>query len=137
MKGPQKRAKLIGIALTVIGSIAWTNSILSFVLSSRLAINAEMVLLYAGLALMRPGKHKVAHVLSILFLAGIVVLLIPITAFTVSPHISVSILGENFDPTSEIALGFIVLITGSYIATLGWLIALLKKDLRFESDQRP
>jgi hypothetical protein len=133
MKSAQQRIRLIGLILTILGAIAWVNSIASFVVTSSLSINAEMVLLFAGMALLRPNTYKAVHVLAIVFLAGIVVLLIPITAFTISPRVNVSIFGESYDPTSTFAILFIITITAAYVATIGWLFALLRKDLRYES----
>ena len=133
MKSAQRRIRIIGLILTFVGAIAWINTIASFIITSRLTVNAEMVLLFAGMALLQPNAFKSTHVLAIIFMAGIVVLLIPITAFTISPNITVSIFGEEYQPTSMFALTFIIVITGSYVITLGWLFALLSKDLRYES----
>jgi len=133
MKSAQRRIRIIGLILTFVGAIAWINTIASFIITSRLTVNAEMVLLFAGMALLQPNAFKSTHVLAIIFMAGIVVLLIPITAFTISPNITVSVFGEEYQPTSMFALTFIIVITGSYVITLGWLFALLSKDLRYES----
>ena len=133
MKPTQHRVRIIGIILTIVGGIAWTNSIASFVISSKLILNAEMVLLFAGIAVLRPNTCKSAHVLSIIFLAGIVVLLIPITAFTISPHVSVSLFGEHYLPDSALGIAIIMAITSAYIGTLAWIFALLKKDLTYDS----
>lgn len=133
MQSAQYRVRFIGIVLTIIGAIAWANSLATFVVSSRLAINAEMVLLFAGLAVLRPDTRKTTHVFAIIFLAGIVVLLIPITAFTIAPTFNVSMFGEQFQPTSTIGLVFILTVTSAYIGTLAWLFALLKRDLRYET----
>lgn len=132
MKTTQRRIRLIAGGLLLVGAIAWINTIATFILTSDLIINAELILLFAGMGLLRQNGRRTRYSMSLIVLAGIVVILIPVTAFTLSPTVSVSLFGEQLTPSSFAALLYIVLMTLIYLGTLIWLVLMLRKDLRFE-----
>jgi len=132
MTSARRRIQLIAGIMIFVGSLAWVNAIGTFMLTSSLNLNAEMVLLFAGIGLFRHHGRRARFALWLILVAAIVVILIPVTAFTISPRVTVSLFGDDLTPTSPLALALVIGLTFSYVATLGWLYFLIRRDLHFE-----
>jgi hypothetical protein len=132
MKTTRRRIQCIAVGLILVGSIAWVNTIASFVLTSNLIVNAELTLLFVGIGLLQENGKRTRYLLSLILLSGLVIVLIPVTAYTVSPTVTVILFGEQLTPSSSVAMGYIISMTGIYIGTLVWLVVALRRDLHFD-----
>jgi len=136
MKPTWKRINILPTILILVGAWAWINAIVSLIIASEFPMSAELILLFVGIRLLHEDGRHTRYALSLLVMAGLVVILVPVAAYTISPKVAVSLFGQDVEPYSYLALGYIILVTGAYLATIAWLYTLLRKDLRFEEPAR-
>lgn len=132
MKATWIRINVITFGLLLVGAWAWINAIASLLITSEMKVSVELILLFVGMRLLHKDGRRARYALSLLILAGIVVILIPVAAFTISPTVTVSLFGAQYSQYSYVSIGFVITVTVSYLATIAWLYMTLRKDLQYE-----
>jgi len=123
--------RYIAYVFIALGATAWLQFVLTLVVSSTLTPGVELLLLPAGIGLLRQRESWRRASVVLVLLAMAVVIAVPVLGYTVSPRFTVSVYGNSLDPSSLGAVTFVVLYGIFLLLCLAWVIvALTDQDVR-------
>jgi hypothetical protein len=136
MSSRLRTIRYIAYLFIAIGIVAWLQFGLAFVVSSTLTPGVELLLLPAGIGLLRRREAWRKASVFLVLLAMAVVVAVPILGYTVSPRFTVSVYGSSLDPTSIAAVSFVLVYGAFLLLCLGWvLVTLTRVDVRRAFDE--
>lgn len=126
-----QRLKIISLLFILIGSAAWLQFVLSYAVKGDVIPGIEMILLPAGLGLLRHDDNWRKVSLGIALLGALVVVMVPVLGYTISPVMHVRIFGTTLAPDSTVAILFVFLYATLLLGALLWVtVALCNKEVR-------
>ena len=131
MKYSIQRVRVITYLFIVIGIASWLQFLITFWTHGSMVPGVEMIMLPAGLGLLRQsdGWRKVS--IGLIASEILVVVSVPILGYTISPVMNVRIYGMALDPTSATAILFVIIYAVLILTCLIWLtFALCDKEVR-------
>ncbi|MCH8122850.1 MAG: hypothetical protein IH853_06985 [Bacteroidetes bacterium] len=131
MKYSIQRVRVITYLFIVMGFASWLQFLFTFWTQGSLVPGVEMLLLPAGLGLLRnsEGWRKIA--IGLIISEIIVVIMVPILGYTMSPVMHVRFFGTALDPNSTSAVLFVIVYTVIILTCLIWItLALCDKEVR-------
>jgi hypothetical protein len=116
-----QKVQVIAALFIIMGVIAWWESYNSLIDESVLSIGLEMILLPAGVGLLKRSERwrRVSINLTVLFL--VVALLQPVLIMVVGPTVRFSMLGRSIQPDSVLAIAYMLTYTGIFLISMLWI----------------